>query len=352
MTTSEQLTPDDRELRHHVEYAVTHSAGRHREMERYAHGRCQEFNGRFWGGRLGVPHVLFNCPAARAVGVFRTQTPYGAPIALHVHDGFALGGNKAWVIEGFPAEGFRRALDDLLLRLTAEQAVHELHDLVEGDPEFLATFTAECNRVGKDLQLPAVLPRRRKRAEGHLPVITGWPFNVRPAGHYRGHVTPAFVRLAQGAPPVRRTGFVVTLPACTIEYCRWLLLTGKQDQLLALYDREIVPHDQRRLDLLSPTDRDIETGVLDVDGKTPLPAIAIDAAWLRWQGGLVARLVDDVATLRQLDAFGVLADALEDAGCGSQPLLRHLRADYVHTPQCFAINRLHAIAKTILAIAR
>lgn len=352
MDTSEHLTPDDREIRHHVEYAVTHAAARHRELEGYAHERCREFNERFWGGRLGVPHVLFNCPAARAVGVFRSRTPYGAPIALHVHDGFALGTSKSWVVEGYPAEGFRRALDDLLLRLSAEQAIYELHDLAEGDAEFPAAFTAECNRVGAALGLAGVLPRRRTRSHRGLPVVTGWPFNVRPAGHYLGHVTPAFVRLAQGAPPVRRGGPAVAPPACTIEYCRWLLLTGKQDRLLALFDRELARNDDWRLSLLAQADHDIEAGVLDVDGKTPLAAVAIDPDWLRRHGGLVARMVDDVVTLRQFDSLGVLADALEDCGCDCMPLLRHLRADAVHTPQCFALRLLHAAAKPVLAVRR
>ncbi|MFO0840948.1 MAG: hypothetical protein U0797_00935 [Gemmataceae bacterium] len=352
MAAAEHLTPDDREIQHHVEYAVTHAAARHREMEGYAHERCREFNERFWGGRLGVPHVLFNCPAARAVGVFRPRTPYGAPIALHVHDGFALGTNRSWVVEPFPAEGTRLALDDLLCRLTIEQALYELHDLAEGDAEFLAAFTAECNRVGNALGLVSVLPRRRARSHRDLPVVTGWPFNVRPAGYYLGHVTPAFVRLAQGAPPVRRSGSTAAPAACTIEYCRWLLLTGKQDRLLALLDRELARNDDRRFNQLAPADRAIEAGLIDLDGQTPMAPISIDQAWLRWQGGLVARMVEDVVTLRQLGSLGVLADALEDSGCGCMPLLRHLRARAIHTPRCFALRLLHAVAKSVLAIRR
>jgi hypothetical protein len=73
----------------------------------------------------------------------------------------------------------------------------------------------------------------------------------------------------------------------------------------------------------------------------------IDAAWLAWNAGIVAKLAqtayDDrilpVGHLKQ-DRLGVLADALEDAGCNDALILSHLRGPGHHVRGCHVLDRL------------
>jgi hypothetical protein len=76
----------------------------------------------------------------------------------------------------------------------------------------------------------------------------------------------------------------------------------------------------------------------------PLPPP--DAAWLRWNGGLVVKLAERVYDQRLLPSggfdpalVGVLADALEEAG-GAGELLQHLRGPGPHVRGCLAVDAL------------
>jgi hypothetical protein len=60
----------------------------------------------------------------------------------------------------------------------------------------------------------------------------------------------------------------------------------------------------------------------DVVGN-PFRPVAVDPAWLRWQGGAVIEMAHDAS--RDLKIVSVLADALEEAGCRDENWLGHLR---------------------------
>jgi hypothetical protein len=69
-----------------------------------------------------------------------------------------------------------------------------------------------------------------------------------------------------------------------------------------------------------------------VFGRPTRPERAIDPAWLAWNGGVVGRLAEAVYHERELPSgnlyatrLGLVADALEDAGCSDAALLGHLR---------------------------
>lgn len=47
--------------------------------------------------------------------------------------------------------------------------------------------------------------------------------------------------------------------------------------------------------------------------------------WLTWRGGTVPRLARSIYDRRAWEELGVLADALEEAGCDDAEILRHLR---------------------------
>ncbi len=70
----------------------------------------------------------------------------------------------------------------------------------------------------------------------------------------------------------------------------------------------------------------------------PLPPV--NAAWLAWDGGTVARLARAVYDERAFDRLPILADALEEAGCAEAELLGHLRGPGPHARGCWAVDLL------------
>ncbi len=62
--------------------------------------------------------------------------------------------------------------------------------------------------------------------------------------------------------------------------------------------------------------------------------------WLTWQDGTVPQLARAIHDERAFDRLGILADALEDAGCTEQALLGHLRAPGPHTRGCWVLDVL------------
>jgi hypothetical protein len=75
------------------------------------------------------------------------------------------------------------------------------------------------------------------------------------------------------------------------------------------------------------------------------PRPAVEPAWLAWDGGTVGRLAHAAYDERQLPSghldparLAVLADALEDAGCGDAALLGHLRDPGPHVRGCWAVD--------------
>jgi hypothetical protein len=79
----------------------------------------------------------------------------------------------------------------------------------------------------------------------------------------------------------------------------------------------------------------------EVMGNPFRPAPAIDPNWLAWERGLAEHLARTAYDGRAYDRLRILADALEDAGCGHAELLAHLRgpADG-HVLGCWALDVL------------
>ncbi len=78
-------------------------------------------------------------------------------------------------------------------------------------------------------------------------------------------------------------------------------------------------------------------------GTTPI----IDPAWLTWNDGTVKRLAEAAYENRAIPAgtldnarLAVLADALEEAGCGNADILTHLRDPGVHVRGCWVLDLL------------
>ncbi|QEG32668.1 hypothetical protein GobsT_75260 [Gemmata obscuriglobus] len=57
----------------------------------------------------------------------------------------------------------------------------------------------------------------------------------------------------------------------------------------------------------------------------------------------VTHLVYAIRPSSAFDQLPVLADALQDAGCDAEELLRHCRHDTAHGPHCWAIGAVLAV---------
>jgi hypothetical protein len=84
----------------------------------------------------------------------------------------------------------------------------------------------------------------------------------------------------------------------------------------------------------------------DIVGDPLKPARA-DPSWLRWNGGVVAKLAESTYQEPGLPAgtfdaarLAILADAMEDAGCTNAALLGHLRGPGPHVRACWAVDVL------------
>jgi hypothetical protein len=70
----------------------------------------------------------------------------------------------------------------------------------------------------------------------------------------------------------------------------------------------------------------------------PLPSL--DPAWLTWNGGAVRKLAVSIHAERRFGDLPVLADALEEAGCAAEAILRHCRDGGEHAPGCWVLDLL------------
>jgi hypothetical protein len=76
-----------------------------------------------------------------------------------------------------------------------------------------------------------------------------------------------------------------------------------------------------------------------VFGPLPFREVHLDLAWLAWNDCIVKRLAEGIFEERAFDRMPVLADALADAGCDNEDLLRHCREPgLVHCRGCWVVD--------------
>ncbi len=85
----------------------------------------------------------------------------------------------------------------------------------------------------------------------------------------------------------------------------------------------------------------------EIFGPLPFRPVTIEPSLLGWHEGLVVRLAQAAYEQRSLPDGGldasrlaVLADALEEAGCRDEEVLRHLREQDEHWRGCWVLDRL------------
>jgi hypothetical protein len=72
----------------------------------------------------------------------------------------------------------------------------------------------------------------------------------------------------------------------------------------------------------------------------PFRPVHPDRYWLDWNGGFIASLARQIYEQRQFEELPYLADALLDAGCADESLLRHLHVTTGHVRGCWVLDLL------------
>jgi hypothetical protein len=87
--------------------------------------------------------------------------------------------------------------------------------------------------------------------------------------------------------------------------------------------------------------REQATMVRDLFGPIPFRSVALDSSLLTWHGGTVVKLAEAICQERRWEDVPILADALEEAGCVNQDILRHCRnKGGVHVRGCWVLDLL------------
>jgi hypothetical protein len=72
----------------------------------------------------------------------------------------------------------------------------------------------------------------------------------------------------------------------------------------------------------------------------PFRPVAVDPAWLRWNGGAVVKMAQAIYDENRFDDLPFLADALTDAGCDNEEILTHCRTPMEHPRGCWVVDAL------------
>jgi hypothetical protein len=70
----------------------------------------------------------------------------------------------------------------------------------------------------------------------------------------------------------------------------------------------------------------------------PFRPVAVDPAWLTWDDGSVVKLARAIYDERRWQDLPVLADALEEVGCGDAAILEHCRRPVEHARGCWLVD--------------
>jgi hypothetical protein len=76
----------------------------------------------------------------------------------------------------------------------------------------------------------------------------------------------------------------------------------------------------------------------DIIGSPFRPPPRIDVDWLSWNDGTIPKLAQIIYTGRRFNDLPILADALEEAGCGEADILNHCRQPSEHVRGCWVVD--------------
>jgi len=72
----------------------------------------------------------------------------------------------------------------------------------------------------------------------------------------------------------------------------------------------------------------------------PYRPVKLEPAWLKWNGGVIRKLAESIYDERNYEQLPILADALEDARCTNEDLVKHCRSKGPHVRGCWAVDLL------------
>jgi hypothetical protein len=105
-----------------------------------------------------------------------------------------------------------------------------------------------------------------------------------------------------------------------------------------------VPHGQRAAayEAMQSITRSAQAKLIrEVIGNPFRPAI-IDPHWRTWSGGIVVQLAEGIYEDRAFATMPVLGDALEEAGCTDETILKHCRQTDEHVRGCWVVDAVLA----------
>jgi hypothetical protein len=79
----------------------------------------------------------------------------------------------------------------------------------------------------------------------------------------------------------------------------------------------------------------------DLFGPLPFRNVPLDPAWLAWNDGTIVKLAASIYEGRAFEQMLILADALEEAGCGNEEMLTHCGQEgLLHVRGCWLLDLL------------
>ncbi len=77
----------------------------------------------------------------------------------------------------------------------------------------------------------------------------------------------------------------------------------------------------------------------DVIGD-PFRPVIVEPSWLKWENGTVVKMAQHIYDYRQFSLLPVLSDALEEAGCCEEQIIKHCRLEARHVRGCWVLDVL------------
>jgi hypothetical protein len=333
----------DEERHSYTEFACQHGLPAYRWRLADLYVARHRFNETYCGGRLLAPHLSLDRTAPRSFGHCATTTGYGGKIQLTLNDGLVFGTKRDWVVRPWPpAQGTGRFIEDMLLRLTVR---HFVMEFVRADESsyggFGPFFVKQANLIGAALGLRPVVERRRGAGDDR-PVAAAWPHCVRRADYYGTDLTEEALELAGCQSSGRRRQAPATPSRGLLELIHYLWQADRDDEVRRLVERHL-GWSAVLVRSNWPLRRSVEAGREDLDGSA-LGEVPVRPEWLRWNGGTVRRIAEELDRSGSYADLPLLAAALVVAGCDDGRILRHLRAEIQHDRRCWAVRLLLAAA--------
>ena len=191
VSESKPTDPDGRDRANRGEYSLHHADPRFRHRFNQLIPKWGENNASYFSNRLTPPRFSIGLTTSKRFSETRLNSDYGAPVTIELSERAAFGTDRNLVrTNDLDAPGLLRFLDDRLLGEMVKQFVIEIHGSFEEDWDgYGPLYAREATRIGAQLGLPEVHPRRRGPKLAGQPVAASWPHAFRPEGYYLGHVS-------------------------------------------------------------------------------------------------------------------------------------------------------------------